>query len=213
MKNLVNKLFPSNNITCVEINLLDESQLMRVRGEVSRHGPYLIRVDIKFEAASCEKLVKFIHHLVRSLHHQIYNSYDSCPGSFQGHLIVQDPARNGAFPGGEYLIQMWVKDHPLFHGDEHNESTEVAMSIFEGGVQNAFDEIDRGPELWHDGIGVYVDVFEAPNCWLSYQEEVAAVGYQVGMHAYFVGPDLFEVCPMEPLTILMEQEMPSALLH
>ncbi|WP_147292966.1 hypothetical protein [Dyella psychrodurans] len=203
MNNQIKKLIPNARITCVETDLksLLSTQIHDPENEISRHGPYLIRVDIKFQSPSEHRLVNFLQHLVSSIHNQACESYDIRLGFFQGHLIVQDPARDGTFPTGTYLIQLWVKDHPIFYSDEHRENAQVAASMFESCIENAFYDLNQGSSLWHEGIGLHVQTFEKTNSWLSYQVEAAALGTQIGMHACFVGPDLFQVCSMEPLLI------------
>ncbi|ULU23169.1 hypothetical protein [Dyella terrae] len=189
----------SDRIICVEVDPAAPPQLLSIGGETQRFGPYIARLELDVEVPSEAKLVAFLRHLVRIQHSPCDGLFGSAPGTIHGHIVVQDPSCDGKFPGGTYRVVMWIADDPSFHGvddDGRAENAENAAYAFEMGAENVFFELDSGLSPCQDGILHRWVSTAVPECWLSYQKGIATVGWPIGLHAHFVGPDLFEV-PMD----------------
>lgn len=178
---------PSTPTTCLELNSDFHGGVKTPDGEVYRDGPYVTRVEIRFWSPSPEALPDFVRYLVRAMHYQQHGTFDDFPGSFQGHVVVQDPFFHGEFPTGWYSIHMWVKDNLLFHVGE-DEPASNATWMLRGLAEEA---------LWQhhclndDSQFGTADAYELVNGWVSYRTAFAVTGgIPVGMHARFAGPNL-----------------------
>jgi len=160
-------------------------------GEAFRDGPYVTRFEANIWSRSRDSLELFLRYLVCELHYREYGTLDDCPGSFQGHIVVQDPFCNGEFPTGWYRIQIWVKDNLLFHGHEVAEPLERASDT----VGYHLGEAIWAYHLPEGDIRMgHYEAFEAPETWVSYRTGLAVTGgTPIGMHACFVGPELYQV--------------------